>query len=1215
MMSLVSQILLPFRKLAKLTQYAWGRWLLIILGLVAILSAVWFGFPMTGVAFLSTVFIRIATIVGLFAVIGIIYLIRWRIRRKKAQTLEDDFVQRSVGDGAVLAERMQEALAKLKSSGGKNYLYDLPWYVIIGPPGAGKTTALTNAGIEFPGLDAMPDQGQGFGGTRNCDWWFAEDAVLIDTAGRYTTQDSDAAADQASWTSFLDLLKKGRADQPINGVILAFSVEDMMNTSQDMLARHAKTVRSRLGEIHETLKIDFPVYVLFTKADLISGFREYFGSFSQSRRRHVWGVTFQTKDRKAETYQDVASEFDALVSRLSDEVIDRMSEEPDGVARISIFGLPGQMAMLRDNVQEFMRRVFEPTRYKTNAILRGFYFTSGTQEGTPIDQVLGAMSRDGDGAAFQPAFMSGKGKSFFLYDLMTKVVFEESDWVSFDQRAIRRRLALRTAALVLIGLVTFGSMGAFAWSFWQNKTLLAQAESDSNAYFRRANSEISRTVIDDTNPSIVMPLLQDLRLVTAGYGDPTEATRWEGFGLSKRREVNLAATKAYSDGLERMLRPRMLLHMENEIPQLIADEKTAEIYRALKVYLLLGGQGEGRGDDGAITAYFDDVWTTQFGGVGLSDERDQINAHLAAMLELDDDLPTEPGKTAAGLEIDASIVSRARDAIVNLPLADQAYASIKDRVVTSGFEDFNLANPDYGPMGLVFEAVDGAALDTLRVPALFTFEGYWGFFLEELTAARERLREDSWVLGDAANRVGYETQLAGLERELHRLYRLEFNESWKALFARISVARMSLDPPNYDALGTAASPTASPLLTFVREVEQETNLARLYSDIEQLSPEDLASAGQSTGGALGQAVWYKIYQGSGVLQRVVLDSVTSRTKSQTRVGNALAEDTQRRQVERISEDFQDWHALLKGPEKQRPIDLILSNLGNLRENRRQAARAPTPADETLLGQALAALTANNTALPEPVARMLNEVDSEFSAVAREATLAQLNRALNDEVTQFCRQFIEPFFPFGSGRHVSPAVFGQFFGPGGRMDSYYTNYLQPHVLRGSAGLEAAPDSPIGQSLSPSALRQFDRAQAIQLAFFATGSPEPEVPMSVTHTSSSQSIEFAVLSINGAQVRTQPESAPAGVSWPGQSSGVSVEVFPGIPGRNSSRGFTQGRWDIVNFLRQGRTRVSGNVVDVTHEVGGRTITYRIEFDSTTVPFLMSELSDFSCPASLE
>ncbi len=82
------------------------------------------------------------------------------------------------------------------------------------------------------------------------------------------------------------------------------------------------------------------------------------------------------------------------------------------MSRIAIFGLPGQMAALRAPVADFLRRVFEPTRYKTNAILRGFYFTSGTQEGTPIDQVLGAVTQ-ASGAPSLAGFMSGKGKKLF----------------------------------------------------------------------------------------------------------------------------------------------------------------------------------------------------------------------------------------------------------------------------------------------------------------------------------------------------------------------------------------------------------------------------------------------------------------------------------------------------------------------------------------------------------------------------------------------------------------------------------------------------------------------------------------------------------------------------------------------------------------------------------------------------------------------------------
>ncbi|OCX58213.1 type VI secretion protein [Thioclava sp. SK-1] len=1187
----------------------WLRRIMIAVGLIAVCAAIWFGFPMTGWPPLLGLWPRVIAIGVIVAGIAAVYVNRWRKHRKRAKALEDSLMVAPVGDGQVLNERMQDALAKLRKSGGKTYLYDLPWYIIIGPPGAGKTTALANSGIEFPGLDSLKDHAQGFGGTRNCDWWFAEDAVLIDTAGRYTTQDSDAQADQASWHAFLDLLKKGRPDQPINGVMLAFSVEDMMNATEDTLAAHAQTVRDRLAEIHDVLKIDFPVYVLFTKADLIAGFREYFSSFSQSRRKLVWGTTFQTRDRAAQTWQNVPAEFDGLVARLSDEVIDRMSEEPDGISRVAIFGLPGQMAMLRDTMSDFLRRVFEPTRYKTNAILRGFYFTSGTQEGTPIDQVLGAMSRNSDsGAAFQPAFMSGKGKSYFLHDLLTKVIFAERDWVGFDRKAIARRSILRSVALSAIGVVTLALMAAFGFSFWQNASLLRAAEVDAVTYADHARNEIARPVIEDTNPSLIMPHLQALRQMTAGYGDPRRPSLWEDFGLSRYTELHLAADRAYSDGLERMLRPRMILQMENDIPQLIANDDTAGVYRALKVYLLLGGQGEGAGsdDDAAITTYFDTIWRQEFDTPGQFDERDQITAHLAAMLELD-------GDRTPIISIDPEIVSRAREAIVNLPLAQQAYASIQDRAATSGVPDFNLNDRISGAVAQVFETTDGAPLAQVTVPGLYTFEGYWGYFLQELTEARDRLREDQWVLGEAAGRVNYETQLSSLERELHRMYRLDFAQAWRDMLSRLAVARMSADPPQYEALAALSSPVASPMLELVEAVDEETRLTRLYDEIDALTPEQLASG--SLSGDLGSTLFQRIYQRGGVFQRVVMDNVSANSKAQERVGGSLTEDTQRRQVERISDDFAQWHSLLRGDPGGRPVDIILKNLSALRDNRRQAAMAPTPADETLLGQSLSALTANNTALPQPLPRMLNEVETEFRAVAQDATMVQLNRALNQDVTQFCRDYIAPFYPFGNGRHISPAIFGQFFGPGGKMDSFYSAYLQPHVLRGANGLEPAPDSPVGQRLTPATLKQFDRAQAIQMAFFASGSPEPQVKMSVTHVTSSPTVQLSVLSVNGASIRTQPDSSPAALEWPGQSSGVSIELYPQEQGRQSSLSFAQGRWDIVTFLRRGRARVVGNVVDVTHDIGGRSITYRMEFDSTTVPFLMPELSDFSCPVSLE
>ena len=168
--------------------------------------------------------------------------------------------EQTVNDEPVLKERMKDALATLKTASGNKsgYLYDLPWYVIIGPPGAGKTTALVNSGLKFPlARGATPAAIAGVGGTRYCDWWFTEEAVLIDTAGRYTTQDSDAKSDKESWFSFLDLLKKSRPRQPINGVLVAISVEDMLTLSRQELAAHAEAIRMRLLELHRAAQGQF----------------------------------------------------------------------------------------------------------------------------------------------------------------------------------------------------------------------------------------------------------------------------------------------------------------------------------------------------------------------------------------------------------------------------------------------------------------------------------------------------------------------------------------------------------------------------------------------------------------------------------------------------------------------------------------------------------------------------------------------------------------------------------------------------------------------------------------------------------------------------------------------------------------------------------------------------------------------------------------------
>src|SRR3984957_8673016 len=241
-------------------------------------------------------------------------------------------------EAQALRTRLTTALDLLKKSlRSRGYLYEHPWYAIIGPPGAGKTTALLNAGLSFP-LAAEMGQGAvaGVGGTRMCEWMFTDDAVLIDTAGRYTTQDSDSAVDKAGWDAFLSLLKRTRPRQPLNGVIIAIAMSDIAAASPPERLAHARAIRRRIKELTDQLGVRLPVYAIFTKADLLAGFSEFFDDLDREKRGAVWGTTFPLNKTDGGSSAAFATEFDLLVERLNQRLIDRLQAERSPERRVAI---------------------------------------------------------------------------------------------------------------------------------------------------------------------------------------------------------------------------------------------------------------------------------------------------------------------------------------------------------------------------------------------------------------------------------------------------------------------------------------------------------------------------------------------------------------------------------------------------------------------------------------------------------------------------------------------------------------------------------------------------------------------------------------------------------------------------------------------------------------------------------------------------------------
>ncbi|MGH7336328.1 MAG: type VI secretion protein IcmF/TssM N-terminal domain-containing protein, partial [Myxococcota bacterium] len=248
-----------------------SRAFLVVLGFLLLALFIWYAGPYFAFADMAPLESRTARLIAIGLVIGA-WFVSLLLKRLRANRASDQLVAAVVKQSQVdarpsaealqLRERFEEAVAALKQKRRSGHsLYDLPWYVIIGAPGSGKTTALVNSGLNFP-LEQRSGKGalRGVGGTRNCDWWFTDEAVFLDTAGRYTTQDSDAAADSAAWTEFLALLRKYRKRRPVNGIILTISAQDLMVQGHSGREAHVAAARRRLNELNTELKIQLPVY-------------------------------------------------------------------------------------------------------------------------------------------------------------------------------------------------------------------------------------------------------------------------------------------------------------------------------------------------------------------------------------------------------------------------------------------------------------------------------------------------------------------------------------------------------------------------------------------------------------------------------------------------------------------------------------------------------------------------------------------------------------------------------------------------------------------------------------------------------------------------------------------------------------------------------------------------------------------------------------------
>ena len=631
-----------------------ARWFLTLLGTLALAALVWFIGPLIGFAGrapLESPAARgwvIALLFLLWALwqAGAVLLARRRNRQLVEQlaaspdttdTAPDAAQAASAEELVTLRRRFDDALALLKGSEarkglGGHWVYQLPWYLLIGPPGCGKTTALLNSGLKFPLAERLgQDPIAGVGGTRNCDWWFTDQAVLLDTAGRYTTQDSYAAVDSAAWVGFLALLKKHRPRRPVNGVLLGISLADLMQWTPAEREAHARAIRQRVQEIYGTFRLRVPVYVLFMKADLVAGFTEFFADLNKDDREQVWGMTFpfDPAPTAAPALAAFPTEQEALVRRLDEHLLGRLQAERDARRRGLVFSFPRQFAALGEAVGAFLNECLDVTRFETRPLVRGVYFTSGTQTGTPIDRVLASIAANfGLGRQALDTF-KGTPKSFFVTRLLREVIFPEAPLAGLDPRLERQRRWLRAGAYAAAGLLALGAAAAWTWSYLDNRAYIATVGGQVAAI--EGQIQTLKAVGGPSGVELLaqLPLLDATRDIAGGEADiRREVQLTVGLGLDQQEKLGPQAQRSYQRILHKTLLPSITLQLEERIQRAMADPD--RLFPALRAYLMLGDPDHY--DPATLKTWVTQDWTERLPRETTAEQRAALAGHLDALL-------------------------------------------------------------------------------------------------------------------------------------------------------------------------------------------------------------------------------------------------------------------------------------------------------------------------------------------------------------------------------------------------------------------------------------------------------------------------------------------------------------------------------------------------------------------------------------------------------
>lgn len=754
-------------------------------------------------------------------------------------------------------------------------LSQLPWYLLIGPSGTGKTTLLANANVNYILTKQIKQEKLATSDT--CDWWVTRDLVLVDMPGSYLKEKNNFL-----WDSFLNFIKKHRNISALRGIAIALPFPELIKQQN---SQHKKQIvieiKQKISQLHQQFGNQLFIYFVVTKCDQLPGFLEFFSESGIEELSQAWGITLPTR-KIDETLLDLFTQrFNMLIKRINNQLITRLHQERNPNARPAIKDFPLQMERLKETMSHFLKALSMPDLH-----LQGVYLTSALQVSTEDQaaqsQIINPQAHQALQLLRMPALPT---KAYFIRQFILQGLLSGGEQSTARQASPKSPLPRRaTYATSLIAII---AAAILLGRDFQQSVLRTYAIQNNLAQYQLAIQQPNQ----QSDPLLkALPLLNSLQ--TAAHKTNGHLSQFENLLSFYSDKSHQTASKVYQQALQTIAFPAIKNYLENYL-QNPSDRNPVQLYAALKAYLMLGDLKNFE------AKYVADTLTQLIPALNK-----QANSHLISHIQ------AASSQTSNQLKLNNDVIVKVRTLLTRLPNHELALVILKNKNNDNSTGEVNL-NTQFNN-----QAVFVNNLSSGSISALFTAKKFSAVFSQEIAVAANETLRGNWVIGNPEV-MPNEATINELVQSIQSRYITNYVGAWEGLLNNLKlVTPTSL--AQTDVMITNLTSSSSPLLQLLQTIKQNTS----YEPIVESSPKilvlnNLLANAQSD----RENTLYQIFVALRQLH-FYLHTILSSTDS----GNAAFEAAKARMLSSTGDSISEVHHL--ADEAPEPLKSWLNTLAN-----------------------------------------------------------------------------------------------------------------------------------------------------------------------------------------------------------------------------------------------------------------------------------------------